>query len=477
MEKIIALAIKAGENPTVEEFEKRSDAMADVFVSLDLEDFPVIDGYDGDIGDELMYYANDAVFDAPLADGGTIRLPRFLVDNVEIATRYFDVLFVNGVIYDKNDSRITRANDTGNMILKSDGHKILPGNRYVEKVENLIYIPRYDGYTTKNNAVITADLGEYDLKDACYTPDGVTFYSFEFMMPGYKVRESNPIRFDATRPDKKIEDRRIGIEFEMENSEELGLEILKNPETRKVWRAERDGSLSPRGTEFVSIPLRYTDFEKVTNNFMTMANKHKAIVNDGCGFHVHITGTDLTHKDIINLVKFGAFNEKAFFDLVARSRQQNRFCKRMNERFDGFLKENTQDEAAIRYYGSEGVYRERHKQNKWGANNERHFWLNLDRIFLFRTDPSKITIEFRLHEATKDIERFNAFVKLCWWSVEFVKQGKMGTLKDVAIFSNDLAVIELVKNEREQPPFSSDVFIDEVVFEQTTINGLIEELA
>lgn len=345
-------------------------------------------------------------------------------------------VFFDGALYNSEVFHFVRAKDTDRMIPIEDAHQVDRGY-YVEKVDKYEYLESHDLYAKKEDVVEACDTGERVSKRMAYRSEAGKYYRFSELSPDARV--NRPLRFDHTKIEGSDE-RRVGVEFEFGNATAMTVEVLKNPEMRRTWASVRDGSLDgiSNGIEFVSIPLELSELD-IVKDAILMAEKMKCTADKACGFHVHVSATDLNFMDITSLVNLCSNLEDELFKMFPKDRDNNNYCKRLNENFKGFVdvttrkdKKKTYDKL---YDGQRATVKERHKLSKYvdsgGQRGIRYHWLNLDRLYHKREQPEQKTVEFRIHEATFDYERFVAFIYLCYYIVEFAKNHGKSVCKTV----------------------------------------------
>lgn len=346
----------------------------------------------------------------------------------------------DGLLYRDDDRRIAYACDAKKYHLVSALTKTNNGNYYKDK-SLLVELPGLDLPVLKTDLIQPKDVDSLWPRQLC-NPYNREYYKYRFNIPDSDY--SHPWFFNETTP---ITDhtRRIGIEYEIVDGINLSKQVYKSPELRSFWSTARDGSLPDSGVEFVSVPFKLSELE---TGLSLMKQFRKSNMATCAGYHVHIGAQDYTFKDIVKLIKLCFNIESQFFNLVDETRQSNDFCMRLHTgRFKGFLTSDGSEYDEIQagnllYANTRTSLEERHTTTKYSARNSRKYWVNIDRLFRFRFKPESKTIEFRLHEATLDIEKFRSFVKLCWQVVDFAKSNDFKSVvktKDITeIVSKDL---------------------------------------
>lgn len=429
-----------------------ADAIEKIVLAIpegDLPDEPpTFEGYEH-LPEDLIYVKSSDVvpYHVQTADGReiTVRIPRFFRDE-RILSEFYSVVIIEGQIYHETDPSIVRTKDTNRLMHMSKAKRCYFSREYYEKTDEFIHIEHRDVWVHKDKKgelTKTVDLNILDLKRECYKSEkNSKYYSHYELSPDYRFDENNPPRFNLTKK-RELKQTGIGLEFELENSVPTSIQVLKNKDLRERFLTERDGSLNRTGNEFVSVPLQYEESQEIIDHFFSVAKDNSADPSERCGFHVHISLSDFDYKDVVHLIEIGRIVENEMFDLVDSRRRGSRFCRGFDDRFLGF-KKPTLDKCGEVFYGGSHNYKVRPNQSKWAQNDVRHYWMNIDRFFRFRNEKQQQTVEFRLHEATLDAEKFKNFVKLCYWLVVFAKSGKTGSLTDIAKFSNDKSLVTYV---------------------------------
>ena len=381
-------------------------------------------------------------------------VPTHVLDT-KIGRDTFGVSKFNGEWIMNSGTMVVEAHDTGNKILKTHAKKDYR-DRYFEKEDSLIEYERRPGEVIivyKYDVVTTVDTNDTVLRDDVYNyrrPDGHTEY--------YKYRSLSPdaprrVFFYNETKKTKITGRMFGVEYEYENAIDLTRKIFVDKTLRDKFESVRDGSLPNADTEsaeIVSVPLSLDQMELALTP-MDIAMDTNAFPSESCGFHVHVSASDLTHKDIVNVVNFAKTNETNFFKLVNSDRVSNRYCRLLDERFNGFKDNRDEDTAGALYYNDSSVFQDRQHLSKWSQNRSRHYWLNLDRIYRFRNKPNAKTVEFRMHHATHDKERFRKFILLCYHVIDVIKNNpkidwKTASLFDITSRIKDTTVSQELKS-------------------------------
>jgi len=265
-----------------------------------------------------------------------------------------------------------------------------------------------------NKPYMFAQVAKYDSGIAKYGKD-------------YDARKE---KYNYTVLPKDTDEHMLGIEFEFGNAKKLAIEVLRNPDLFTRFASVRDGSLDniQDGLEFVSIPLKLNELH-YAEDLLKLAKECGATCDRSCGFHVHVSAVNSTFLDVSALVTLCTSLEKDIFNLLPKYRQNNNYCKFLNENFRGFLEVETRKDkkkAGRKLYDNQRAeFENRHKSSKYVDSSEqrgiRYYWLNLDRLYHKRSQPEQRTFEFRPHQATFDSKSWINFCLLCYYLVQFAK--------------------------------------------------------
>ncbi len=240
----------------------------------------------------------------------------------------------------------------------------------------------------------------------------------------------------------------------------LGLEVeLSVWKTLREWQPKgwsyttaSDASVTPSGLELVTSPLAGDLFLKATAELGTEITQHDSQVNNTCGLHVHVDGSDLSYWQLRRLLRMYVTYERQIFEqLAGPQRLGNMFCRLFE----------LERKAAVRVMGSAKSTRElkaqlyemlynlappkaseelqgttmykqwaaelmRQKAAKYGGgefgHDSRYMGLNLH-SWLHRG-----TVEWRQHEGTTSTEELMCWPLWCGWFVELA-----ANLSDAAV--------------------------------------------
>lgn len=114
----------------------------------------------------------------------------------------------------------------------------------------------------------------------------------------------------------------FGVEVELEKCT-MGQEM-----SIPLWNMEGDGSLKDAGMEFISRPVRGTQFGKAFQELEHIFGVHnKSVFTHRCSIHVHMGVSDLSMEQLIVLISAYIASEKLYFNLVGDGlRNNNAYC-------------------------------------------------------------------------------------------------------------------------------------------------------
>ena len=199
-----------------------------------------------------------------------------------------------------------------------------------------------------------------------------------------------------------------------------------NHHTRRHWKIVTDASISttrqkPYGFEIVSPILEGDDGIREAEKVAEVLNENGCDANVSCGFHVHVDASNLTKKDVANVVRAWARNEWVVDTLVPASRRSNRYCQSIHQR---------SIQAYTREYEKSLFDRIASAENETvdsiveitNPSNDRFFKLNLTALRRHQT------IEFRYHSGTVQPEKVIRQIQFCIAFVERFSQKRLITV-------------------------------------------------
>lgn len=173
----------------------------------------------------------------------------------------------------------------------------------------------------------------------------------------------------------------------------------------KQWQLGDDGSVRRNITdeeaaryqsiEITSPKIFGNDGFKEIETVCKAWNEVGSMVNNSCGFHVHISAYNYTKEDLRRLLLVWAKIENIVFYLVSPSRRNNRFAKLLRK-----------DSEFSSWVLSSEI-----------ARHDRYKAVNLNPYNLYNT------VEFRIHQGTTNPEKVIFWVVFCLKLMEKVKAG------------------------------------------------------
>jgi hypothetical protein len=172
-----------------------------------------------------------------------------------------------------------------------------------------------------------------------------------------------------------------------------------NHHTSRSWKLVPDGSVNGAyAFELVSPPLSgqagLDEIKKVCGVLKALGAK----ANNSCGMHVHVFAGDLTANSIKRLLKLWCKYEGALESLVAPSRVNKSWARRVSERF-GYR------DTLVNVFERIGSF-ETTLALRGQMNHCRYHALNLEALDRHRT------VECRLHQGSTNAAKITAWVEL-----------------------------------------------------------------
>ena len=100
------------------------------------------------------------------------------------------------------------------------------------------------------------------------------------------------------------------------------------------YQRVHDGSVRPSGNEMVSEPMAGDAVVLGLTELGCQLAHSGAIINNTCGFHVHVDATDFSYADLRRLLLLYKFFEDDIYEyLITPDRAVNRFCKKFDRTF------------------------------------------------------------------------------------------------------------------------------------------------
>ena len=236
------------------------------------------------------------------------------------------------------------------------------------------------------------------------------------------VTEHN-LRFKKVKAksfDKNPYDNFCGIEIECVNRN-LNDKELNGTECRKFGFSQKnDGSLGGNGAEFASLAFNGDTLLEQVRDFCKELRKREFYVNKSCGLHIHI-GMPQTLDVIKNASLFYTKYQEYFFDMVAKGRKHNSFCRKLTRVIPSqkkIAKMTDIEDFYISFYGTAGrrtLITEAERKHaiqtakgyaKYGYHEKRYSWVNFHSL-LYRG-----TFEIRLFGGSVNYEKINNWLLL-----------------------------------------------------------------
>ena len=366
-------------------------------------------------------------------------IPSYFTGRAKTLKSVFNIIEIEDNLYYSDSSLLTQARDTENYILKENGYMDVVSCAYYENKSSLVHSDVNRGFIHKDSAIKCVDTEGYVHKNSAHAyvnEDGETiYYAHRNNVPG---RSHKTLHFNETviREPQELPDRTIGIELEYDNAVKLSRKVFEKERLKKLWSVTYDGSIDRNiGGELISVPITIDELD-IVEEMMLLASDCNSTMDDNCGFHVHIGARDLSFKDITAIINLAKNTEDDMYKIakVSEERKNSRYCKPLDDIYDGFLSNYSKKNALTMFYGSEERASERQLGNKYWR--QRYYWINIDRCFRFANDKQLRTIEFRQHPSIESYEDFENFILLCYYFVEYavnnlVSKCKNSTLEDI----------------------------------------------
>ncbi|MDE2425661.1 MAG: amidoligase family protein [Elusimicrobia bacterium] len=252
-----------------------------------------------------------------------------------------------------------------------------------------------------------------------------------------------------------------GLNFIDKRSRFIAAEIEiaeSNTETCKVineaiekWKAAvvKDGSLPDTGYEINTAPAQGSQFVKQITEICEALEFAGAYTTHKCGLHIHIDCRDLKVFDLRKVLYAYLKVEDNLFEMIAPSRQNNLYCKRLHETSLAELPINKMDAKKWRKSFLESMYIE--EENGRKINNltkgkfrrdkyHNHYYAMNLHSFFFRQ-----TIEFRHHHGTINAREIINWANICQEIINFAVKNSEKEIKQLLGCSVPLEAI-LPKN-------------------------------
>lgn len=195
-----------------------------------------------------------------------------------------------------------------------------------------------------------------------------------------------------------------GCEIEVEktpNFDSISNELIKNLAKGVGCSVVHDGSLN-NGLEFVTRPAQGADLATLLRKVTRELQTNNVCIRKTCGLHVHIGARHLSHAQVRQVAKFYLIFEDLIFDMLPKSRRNNRYCIRMSKahKITEFYEPKKLD---CLVYGRE---QESYSNKRDKYDSRRYSALNLHSYFY------RGTIEFRHHSGSINYTKIKNWINI-----------------------------------------------------------------
>lgn len=179
-----------------------------------------------------------------------------------------------------------------------------------------------------------------------------------------------------------------------------------NHSTWTSWKVMSDASISGSGWELVSPPMKGLDGLRQVRSVCKALDAIGATVDRSCGLHVHHDASDLSRKNIKDLLNFYIRWEPIIDLLMPASRRGN---------------SNTYCQSVAKWADRQGTIAEvnGYRSSIEDFNGSRYTKLNLESL------NRHGTVEFRQHSGTTENSKIGSWIVL---TQTFVERAKLGRL-------------------------------------------------
>lgn len=184
--------------------------------------------------------------------------------------------------------------------------------------------------------------------------------------------------------------------------------IMRDSSIHAVRNDNANDSMDEYKVEFVTPPLNYADIE-LLQNIIRKLREGGAVVNESCGIHIHVDGSNHNPASLKKLINFMIARQDLIYEALEIGSRGDRWCKKLNEKILKDMKsckDLTKNEAERIWYSaanddySRGVSHDHY-------NETRYHGCNLHSYF------SKGTVEFRLFNSTLHAGKIKAYIQFC----------------------------------------------------------------
>ena len=187
----------------------------------------------------------------------------------------------------------------------------------------------------------------------------------------------------------------------------IELETHNNFYPTEWFKRVYDGSINGNGREYVSAVLPYDKTGlKIVKDFCKYTKEKGATIGTDCGYHLHLGGYRNSYINIKKVWIGYMLMEKIFFNMMPKSRRDNRFCRRFSQdyTFERVLNKNNIARLVSYYYSTQLKAKKNTPRDHY--NDKRYYFIN------FHSWLSGQTVEFRLHAGTLNYDKIQKWMKI-----------------------------------------------------------------
>ena len=186
-----------------------------------------------------------------------------------------------------------------------------------------------------------------------------------------------------------------------------------------------DGSLSSGGEEFSSYPMNGDILFKSIKEFCDKLIINKYTIDTSCGFHAHFQVPKNDLEYLKKIFFFYNLYEPLFYQLVSKSRKNNKFCSSINKTYPLNISKLMQCKTLIEF--KKIIYQvdtslEVKEEQQEHTSDKRYSWLNLHSIFY------RGTLEIRLHNGTINPNKVLFWLKIHNEILDYLKINSLSNI-------------------------------------------------
>lgn len=188
-----------------------------------------------------------------------------------------------------------------------------------------------------------------------------------------------------------------------------------------------DGSLGSGGVEFRSRPAQGDKLFNIVDKFTNELNTKKYYVDEDCGCHIHLEVVNKKGEVDFDMLKkiyiFYNKNERHFFNMLAKSRQDTGYCEKFDKIFDCDLDEviTARDATAFKRVLYDGYL----PSTTTRDSGKRYCWANFDSIFY------RGTLEIRSHSGTINGQKIKNWVDIHCRVLDMLEKTSLSKIIDM----------------------------------------------